>query len=142
MQIKPYRFEFKYYLDNRVVEEIIEKVKKYLDKDKHFQYKDGSYDVTSLYFDSYRSTDYWEKTGGNIRRKKIRLRIYEPYLKNSEFVNFEIKHKIDMMNRKTKIRLSVAEAESFIKNGPSFFLKYDWKDNISEKEKILYYLNG
>ena len=79
--------------------------------DKHATRDDGAYTVTSLYFDTFNLSDYLEKISGSYKRKKIRLRIYEPFLKDSENVFLEIKHKIDMTNRKTKIMIDRKIAE-------------------------------
>jgi len=122
------RFEFKYQMTESTATEIAKYIQKFgMQTDKHVSEQDGSYVVTSLYFDSFRLSDYVEKSAGMIHRKKIRMRIYEPYLKNSEHVFFEIKHKHDMTNNKTKIVLSRQEAEDLMKYGTSVLVSRQWQ---------------
>ncbi len=139
--MKGYRFEFKYRMSPSTARSIENYITRFaMNIDEHATEPDGSYFVSSLYLDSFRLTDYLEKASGNIKRKKIRLRIYEPFLDRSDFVRFEIKHKNDMTNRKTKMTLSKPEAEEFIKLGKSVILKKQTDDKKS-KNKILEYLN-
>ena len=102
----PFRFEFKYPMSitqARLLEQEIRQLG--LAPDAFSTYDDGSYDVTSLYFDSYDFYDYDEKAGGFQERKKIRLRIYEPFLDKSEYGFLEIKHKYGMTNKKSKVKI-------------------------------------
>ncbi len=135
----PFRFEFKYpisYTKARVLEQAIKRAG--LQQDAHSTYADGSYDVTSLYYDSYDLFDYTEKTGGYKERKKIRLRIYEPYLNHSKYGFLEIKHKYGMMNRKSKIRLTREELEAFLKDGKRTLFSRKWEPHeLAVKETIL-----
>jgi len=140
--MKPHRFEFKYQINHFTAKGIEAEIKKFgMNIDLHATETDGSYHVTSLYFDSFNKNDFQEKSGGELVRKKIRLRIYEPYLKNSEFGILEIKHKYDMTNRKTKINLNRDEVEGFIKYGKIVILK---KKNCKPemRENMLRYLNN
>jgi SPX domain protein involved in polyphosphate accumulation len=136
------RFEFKYQMTVNTAREIAKYIQKFgMQADKHASPVDGSYTVTSLYFDSFRLSDYIEKSAGMIHRKKIRMRIYEPYLKNSDYVFFEIKHKHDMTNQKTKIRLSRQEAEDLIKYGTSILARRQWQDGEEEiRNRFLHFL--
>ncbi len=140
--MKPHRFEFKYQIKPFVARSIEAEMKKFgMSLDSHATEEDGSYYVTSLYFDSFNKNDFQEKSGGELIRKKIRLRIYEPYLKNSQFGILEIKHKYDMTNRKTKIRLNREEIEAFIKHGKIVILKKNDCD-LEMRENMLRYLNN
>ncbi len=140
--MKPHRFEFKYQIDPFTAKSIETEIKKFgMSLDSHATEDDGSYYVTSLYFDSFNKNDFQEKSGGELTRKKIRLRIYEPYLKNSKFGTLEIKHKYDMVNRKTKIVLNRDEMEGFIKHGKIVILKKSDCDKEA-RENMLRYLNN
>ncbi len=137
-----FRFEFKYNVSDSVARRVeVDLKKNEMKVDKHASKKDGSYTVTSLYFDSFKKTDYFEKANGELKRKKIRLRIYEPYIKDSDKVFFEIKHKIDMVNKKTKLELTREEFDMFMKDGVSFLLKNKKKlKNEEARNKIAFFL--
>ena len=137
-----HRFEFKYQMTVQTAEEIAKYIQKFgMKRDKHASPIDGSYVVTSLYFDSFRLSDYVEKSAGLTKRKKIRMRIYEPYLKDSDYVFFEIKHKEDMTNRKTKVMLSRQEAEDLMKYGTSVLARREWKEGEDEiRNRFLHFL--
>lgn len=71
------------------------------------QKNDHAYTVTSLYFDSPALDDYKDKAGGFMNRKKIRTRIYGPYLTSeTREIWLEKKAKHDMRVNKHRIRLS------------------------------------
>ena len=73
MTIK-YRYEHKYHLDITRMNDLIYKLTKVLNLDPHSQ--DGSYQVTSLYFDTIFNELYYEKLEGLEKREKIRIRVY------------------------------------------------------------------
>lgn len=111
---KFYRFEFKYqvpiYLFNKIKDEF-----------ERMGYKDGLmhdrefYYVTSLYFDTPQFSDFHDKAGGFIERKKIRARIYDGYLsENTNKIWLEVKHKRDMRVFKERVEISQAELEQII----------------------------
>lgn len=60
-----------------------------LSRDAHAE-KQSDYFIRSLYFDSFDNVDYHEKIAGLNRRKKIRLRIYDPM---QDWAKLEIKNK-------------------------------------------------
>ncbi|HEY4475035.1 MAG TPA: polyphosphate polymerase domain-containing protein [Candidatus Paceibacterota bacterium] len=115
-----YRFEFKYLITSHVAGFIEREL-------KHFGMKldapsvllgDGYY-VTSLYFDSYDFNDYQDKCGGFKERKKIRARIYEPFLDKSSSVLLELKKKTGEKVVKTQLKLNREEWEKFMDRGVS-----------------------
>ena len=69
------------------------------------------YLVRSLYFDTVFDTDYEAKVDGLDRRRKIRLRIYDP---DSRTVKLELKQKEGGFQRKRSLTLRRAEAERMI----------------------------
>ena len=134
----PFRFEFKYPMSitqARLLEQEIRQLG--LAPDAFSTYNDGSYDVTSLYFDSYDFYDYDEKAGGFQERKKIRLRIYEPFLDKSEYGFLEIKHKYGMTNKKSKVKLTRDEMEDLFAYGKRSLIEREWGDDEQELKEII-----
>ena len=136
---KTYRFEFKYEINPRQAYFIEKAIKKFgMRPDANIISGNGEYFVTSLYYDSYDLSDYHDKIGGFIKRKKIRARIYEPYLDKSGFVWLEIKHRFGSQNTKTRVKLSRPEFDRFIRDRNSALLLKDWGKNIDKKNIILW----
>ncbi|NLC47858.1 MAG: VTC domain-containing protein, partial [Tenericutes bacterium] len=71
-----YRHELKYKISNNAAEILKQKLSLIMSKDKNAYYKDGSYLISSLYFDDRESSSYYEKMDGVLYRKKYRIRIY------------------------------------------------------------------
>jgi hypothetical protein len=69
------------------------------------------YLVRSLYFDTLLDADFEAKVDGIDKRRKIRLRVYDPL---SETVKLELKQKEGGFQRKRSLTLSRAEAERMI----------------------------
>lgn len=133
-----YRFEFKYPVSSaqgQMLEQEI--IAAGLYRDSHATYDDGSYDVTSLYYDSYNLFDFDEKVGGFRERKKVRLRIYEPYLENSSYGFLEIKHKFGMRNRKSKIKLTREDLDAFLLEGKRVLLERAWQESEQNVKDII-----
>lgn len=100
------RYEFKYPLPDHMAAGIASLLLQYgmrLDPSVK-KHDDHFYTVTSLYFDSPLLNDYYDKAGGFLNRKKMRVRIYEPLLtqKTSE-IWLEKKLKRDMHVAKKRI---------------------------------------
>jgi len=132
------RFEFKYRISAHDARRIARELERYgMRLDEHATRPDGGYHVTSLYFDSFNLSDYLEKVSGAYRRRKIRLRIYEPYLNDSEKVFLEIKHKSNMTNRKTKMTIDREAADDFIKNGPRALCGRKWEGKDRQRSAVI-----
>jgi len=102
------RHEFKYIIDAHMMpifEEYLQKIG--LDKDTA---QDGSYIVTSLYFDTPLLDDYHDKLSGVKFRRKMRARIYENSFSYGGDVWLEIKEKHNMNIRKIR---SVVDGDGF-----------------------------
>lgn len=113
-----FRFEAKYQVPEKTSGFIEADIKKFgMQADEH-TLAEGGYYVTSLYFDSYDFSDYQDKAGGFLKRKKIRARIYEPYLDKSENVWLEIKKRYDIKNTKTRLKLNREQWDEFAQKGP------------------------
>lgn len=94
---KKARYEFKYILgpyEAALVEYYVNKAQ--LSLDRHSS--NGSYPITSLYFDTPTMGDYYDKLAGLNRRKKLRARIYADKFgdKGVDYVWMEVKEKINM----------------------------------------------
>src|SRR3990167_10614441 len=114
--IRPfYRFEFKYLIKPQAAGFIEQELKRFgMELDGPSALLGDGYYVTSLYFDSYDFKDYQDKCGGLRKRKKIRARIYEPYLDKSSSVMLELKKKDGERIGKTQLKLSRGEWQKFI----------------------------
>lgn len=103
------RFEFKYHLTPEKAIFARDYIAQFLKKDPEAEMS-GIYTVTSLYFDTPHLSDYYEKGGGYLIRKKLRARIYEPGIsENTPNVFLEVKKKYDMAFLKHRVRVSREE---------------------------------
>lgn len=117
------RVEKKYLLDRFLMKDMISRLERSLQTDKH-NGPDG-YMVRSLYFDSYNDCDYRAKISGLDDRKKIRLRIYHY---SDTVAKLELKEKHNGWQRKRSIPVSKEEASALI-NG-------DYGCLLSKNEKL------
>src|SRR3989344_6838897 len=97
-----YRFEFKYVVDETVAKKAESLIRTYgLSPDPINPA--GEYHVTSLYFDNFHLKDYYNKSGGFLRRKKIRGRVYEKDFNSSiKSVWLEVKERHDAETKKKR----------------------------------------
>ena len=96
--LKTFRHEYKYVIPYGDMLEIRNKLDKVLKLDRN-----DAYMVRSIYFDSPDDTDYYDKQGGEMIRKKLRLRIYDI---NSDLAKIEIKGKYDYHQLKESLVVS------------------------------------
>lgn len=116
--LKTFRHEYKYRISYEDMLTLRGKLNEVLNIDRN---EDG-YLIRSLYFDSIEDTDYYDKLGGEINRKKIRLRIYEP---NPKYVKLEIKTKYDIHQLKKSLVIDKNTANELIKENYDILLNYD-----------------
>ena len=116
--LKTFRHEYKY----RIPYEDMLTLRKKLNEVLTIDRSEDGYLIRSLYFDSIEDTDYYDKLGGEINRKKIRLRIYEP---NPKYVKLEIKAKYDVHQLKRSIIIDKDTAEELIRENYDVLLNYD-----------------
>ena len=81
---------------------------------------DGSYRVTSLYFDTPYDTALREKLDGVDRREKFRLRYYG---ERPDFLKLEKKFKVNGLCGKRSARLTWSEAERLLSGEDAFLLE-------------------
>lgn len=116
--LKTFRHEYKYVISYADMLVLRKKLNKVLSIDRN----DDGYLIRSLYFDSVNDDDYYDKLGGEINRKKIRLRIYEP---DAKFVKLEIKAKYDIHQLKRSLIIDKETAMELIKENYDVLLKYN-----------------
>ena len=81
---------------------------------------DGSYRVTSLYFDTPYDTALREKLDGVNRREKFRLRYYGT---DTSFLRLEKKYKINGLCGKRSARLTLEQAQRLLSGDWAFLLE-------------------
>ncbi len=104
--LKTFRHEYKYVVPYQVMLSLKKELGEVLIIDRGDSYK-----VRSLYFDSPDDIDYYDKQGGEMQRKKIRLRIYDI---NDNYAKLEIKGKNDIHQLKESLLLSKNDALNII----------------------------
>jgi len=105
------RFELKYLITLQKAEEFKSALRAYLIPDEYGN-NDGSYALTSLYYDSPNLRCYWEKEHGIKFRRKLRIRRYEigNVFTEETPVFLEIKQRVDRVTQKRRALLSYGEA--------------------------------
>src|SRR5574344_2012565 len=98
-----YRHELKFKISNSAAEILKQKLSLILGKDRNAYYKDGSYLISSLYFDDRESSSYYEKMDGVLYRKKYRIRIYN---NDDSFIRLEKKMKHNNYTAKEQMLIS------------------------------------
>ncbi|MCK4817415.1 polyphosphate polymerase domain-containing protein [bacterium] len=108
-QIQQYfrRFEFKYIIDIKTRNNIIEDITPFCYIDENTQ-ENGEYSVHSLYYDSDNFKSYFEKINGEKYRRKIRIRQYPGSSGDMCFI--EIKGKNNNNVFKKRVFLSLRDA--------------------------------
>ena len=115
--LKTFRHEYKYIIPYEDMLYIRSKLDNVLTLDRG-----NSYIVRSLYFDDFNDTDYYDKQGGEINRKKIRLRIYDV---EDDYAKLEIKRKYDIHQLKESLVISKNIAKEIINGNYESLLEID-----------------
>lgn len=126
--LKTFRHELKYVISYEMMLQLRSKFNDLLTIDRD----DNGYMVRSLYFDSVDDNDYYEKLGGEINRKKIRLRIYSP---DSDYVKLEIKAKYDYHQLKESLIIDKKTAKEIINGNYNILLNYN--DEVARKIYVI-----
>jgi SPX domain protein involved in polyphosphate accumulation len=105
------RFELKYLVTKRDVDRIRPEIAAYMVRDPYAG-EDGSYTLSSLYYDSPARDCFWAKLDGLKFRRKLRIRHYEQRtaLTSATPVFVEIKQRIDRVTQKRRAVLPYADA--------------------------------
>lgn len=104
--LKTFRHEYKFIIPYGEMLSLRGKLDQVLNLDRG-----GSYLVRSLYFDDFNDQDYYDKQGGEMIRKKVRLRIYD---KSDKKAKLEIKGKYDYHQLKESLVIDSKCAKEII----------------------------
>lgn len=107
------RYELKYYISKGTAESLKSVLGTLFETDSHSG-EDGSYLISSTYFDDRNFASYYEKNAGNDFRDRWRIRSYNG---SDEFVNLERKSKRGDTSVKTGKRISAETAVSLMTSG-------------------------
>lgn len=117
------RFEFKYFLDPLTAKKIEQFLQKRAGLVADEYAANGGYFVNSLYFDTPQMSDYREKDGSFLVRKKLRARMYESAWHDElQQVWLEVKHKHNMNIKKSRARIIGTDWNKFITSGSALTL--------------------
>ncbi len=125
--LKTFRHEYKYVIPYGDMLELRNKLDQVLTLDRG-----GAYLVRSIYFDSPEDKDYYDKQGGEMIRKKLRLRIYDI---NSDIAKLEIKGKYDYHQLKESLVISKEIAKKIINGDYSDLLSIN--NDLAKKIYVL-----
>lgn len=117
-ELKTFRHEYKYVISYEDMLSLRSKLNKLLNIDRDY----NGYVLRSLYFDSINDDDYYDKLGGEYKRKKIRLRTYDI---SSNKVKLEIKEKIDYHQLKESLVINKKDAKEIMKENYDVLMQYD-----------------
>ena len=129
--LKTFRHEFKYVIPYQDMLVLRKKLDEILTLDRG-----GSYMVRSLYFDNFNDSDYYDKQGGEINRKKIRIRIYDV---NDDKAKIEIKRKYDIHQLKESLVVTKKVVDDIINGDYNSLLTFD---SDVAKKSYTYFLCG
>ncbi len=125
--LKTFRHEYKYVIPYGEMLKIRSKLDEVLTLDQG-----KPYFVRSIYFDSPDDVDYYDKQGGEMIRKKLRLRIYDI---NSDKAKIEIKNKYDYHQLKESLVISKDIAKKIINGDYEDLLLMD--NDLAKKIYVL-----
>ena len=104
-----YRHELKYLVSQAQLSLLKVRIAPFMQQDPHAP--GGSYNISSLYFDDYYNTSYYENENGTDPREKFRIRIYNH---SPERISLECKRKERGKTLKTTCLLSREQADRLI----------------------------
>lgn len=114
------RRELKFYIPKQQANLVSDYLKATLIEDEHS--KNGSYTISSLYFDSLYDDDLKEKLDGIMFREKYRVRIYNFDI---AFGKFEIKRKLNNCIEKYSMNLNGSEMKEILSGNICKILETD-----------------
>ena len=118
------RIEEKYFLNNDQYNKLLNKIDKYIEKDKYFKSN-----ILNIYFDNSNSELIIRSGDKPIYKDKIRLRSYSiPKLEDDVFL--EIKNKFNGITSKRRIKMKLKDFYNYINN--------DKKENTQIMNEIDY----
>src|SRR4030043_963686 len=126
-----YRNEFKFFINAHQKNMMVNKLRIICQRDS-FSDADGGYLISSLYFDDYNQSAFFDKLSGIRDRKKFRVRVYNY---QSNVIKLERKIKRGYVTEKSHIQISKEEYDALV-SGDASFLRH--KDGAVSKEFYLY----
>jgi hypothetical protein len=127
-----YRNELKFYINAHQKNIMANKLSKICHRDP-FSDSDGGYLVSSLYYDDYNQSAFFDKLSGIRYRKKFRVRVYNY---QSDVIKLERKIKRGSVTEKSHIQISKEEYNHLVSRDVRF-LRH--KDDLVAKDFYLYY---
>ncbi|MFR5601432.1 MAG: polyphosphate polymerase domain-containing protein [Lachnospiraceae bacterium] len=112
------RHEFKHQINQQEDLVLSQRLRKLFAHDKHAG-QDGTYGVTSLYFDTPYDGALREKIDGVNRREKFRLRYYG---EDTSFIRLERKYKVNGLCGKQSAKISLEQTEQLLAGEYGFLL--------------------
>ncbi|MCL2661787.1 MAG: polyphosphate polymerase domain-containing protein [Oscillospiraceae bacterium] len=132
-----YRFERKYLLDKDAAYVLSQRVSKILQPDA--SNPDGLYNISSLYFDDYYNTSFYEKRNGVVERDKFRVRFYNGCL---DFLRLERKHKFDAYIYKDSAPVTLEQFEMMCRKEYHFMRESSGKGDVFDKFYTIFTTKG
>lgn len=120
-----YRVEDKYAYSEKDMFLLKSRLETILEKDKNQKRKEG-YKITSVYFDDYNDSCYYDAVNGVIDRCKYRIRIYDD---DFSVIKLEIKYKHNSRIRKLSQRISVEQMEKMMRG--------EWDEECDKKDDVM-----
>lgn len=118
--MKP-RQVLKYDIERSEVEELSQKLKPYVDVDRHAI--DGKYTVRSLYFDDENDTGFNDRKNNAANRQLYRIRYYN---NDPSFIRLEKKIKENNIGEKKNFNLTIDQVNQIINND------FEWMTEIED----------
>ena len=118
LKASPLRHELKHQINLREDLVLSQRLRKLFSRDKHAG-SDGTYRVTSLYFDTPYDSALREKIDGVNQREKFRLRYYGEDL---SFIRLEKKYKVNGLCGKRSAQMTLEQAEKLLSGSYGFLL--------------------
>ncbi len=127
-----YRNEWKFLTNVHQKEVMANKLSRMCQRDSHSD-AEGGYWVSSLYFDDYNQSAFFDKLSGIRDRKKFRVRIYNH---QSDVIKLERKIRRGHVTEKSHIRISKDEYDAVV-HGDVSFMRH--KDDAVARDFYLHY---
>lgn len=121
-----YRHEYKYPISDLEAILLEERLKRIMKLDPHVG-AEGSYQISSLYFDDYYNTFFYENENGTDPREKFRIRIYNHSL---DRISLECKRKERGKTLKTSCKITKEQLDSIIKGIPLTLKDHEAADSV------------
>lgn len=119
-----YRHEIKYYCSETELRLLENRIKNLCQMDRH-AIQTGGYTISSIYFDDYKNSYFYENENGTDPREKFRIRMYN---NNRSLLLLECKKKVNGMTQKQSCTLTEEEYRRIM---------YDDENAVFDQEKTL-----